>query len=90
MGKINIDEEIDKLIENHFDEENEFYRSYTDDSNKSLKEEIKELLDKEGITHKILEEEGFDSPGYSENALAVSFIDNDGKLKMKLVMLSFY
>ena len=52
-----------------------------------MEDEIKEALTKKGATFQIEYEDGVDSAGYSNAFLAIAYIETDGSLGLKTVLL---
>lgn len=42
------------------------------------------------IKFKIEEEEGFDSPGYAEDFMAIAFLDENDELQLLTVLFEYY
>lgn len=52
-----------------------------------MDEEIKSALEEKGIQFEIGFEDGFSSPGYDNDFLAIAWIEADGTLELKTVLL---
>lgn len=52
-----------------------------------MKDEIKKALTEKGATFQIEFENGFDSAGYGNDFLAIAYIETDGSLGLKTVLL---
>lgn len=52
-----------------------------------MEKELEEVLTEKGVEHVIETEEGFSSPGYDNNFLAVAYIEEDGTLGLRTVLL---
>lgn len=85
-----IRELINQIIEKYYRDEEEYYSSYRydeDDNEFGMKDEIKKALTEKGATFQIEFEDGFDSAGYCNDFLAIAYIETDGSLGLKTVLL---
>lgn len=85
-----IRELINQIIEKYYRDEEEYYSSFRyDEENHTfeMKDEIKEALTEKGATFQIEFENGFDSAGYGNDFLAIAYIETDGSLGLKTVLL---
>lgn len=81
---------IEEIIEKYYREDGEYYsRDREDESGNDLEmdEEIKSALEEKGIQFKIGFEDGFSSPGYDNDFLAIAWIEADGTLELTTVLL---
>lgn len=81
---------IEEIIEKYYLEDGEYYSKYREDeSGNDLKmdEEIKSALEEKGIQFEIGFEDGFSSCAYDNDFLAVAWIEADGTLELKTVLL---
>lgn len=89
-----VENKIDEIIEKYWHEDDAYYssRRETEDEYFSMSDELKEFCESNGIDYEIQEVEGFDSPGYGINFLAIAFKINNGnnfgsKMGLKTVAL---
>lgn len=85
-----IGEVINQIIEKYYRDEEEYYSSYRYDEDNNefgMKDEIKKALTEKGATFQIEFEDGFDSAGYCNDFLAIAYIETDGSLGLKTVLL---
>ena len=52
-----------------------------------MNEEIKSALEEKGIQFEVGFEDGFSSPGYDNDFLAIAWIEADGTLELETVLL---
>ena len=81
---------IEEIIEKYYRDEEEYYSSFRYDEENhmvGMKDEIKEVLTEKGATFQIEFEDGFDSCGYCNDFLAIAYIETDGSLGLKTVLL---
>lgn len=81
---------IEEIIEKYYRESDEYYSRYREDENGNdfeMDEEIKSALEEKGIQFEIRFENGFSSSGYDNDFLAVAWIEADGTLGLKTVLL---
>lgn len=81
---------IGEIIEKYYRDEEEYYSSYRYDEDNNefgMKDEIKKALTEKGATFQIEFEDGFDSAGYCNDFLAIAYIETDGSLGLKTVLL---
>ena len=55
-----------------------------------IKDELTEYFTTLNIKFKIEEEEGFDSPGYAEDFMAIAFFDENDELQLLTILFEFY
>lgn len=87
IGKI-----IDDIVQKYYNEDEEYYEEYRkDEENKNLcmKKELEEVLMKKGVEYVITTEEGFSFPGYDNNFLAVAYVEEDGTLGLRTVLIEY-
>lgn len=80
---------INEIKEKYYNEGEEYYSGYrydNEDKEFEMEEEIHKALEKKGIKHAIEKEYGFDSPGYSNDFLAIAYIEN-GELGLETILL---
>ena len=85
-----IGEVINQIIEKYYRDEEEYFSScrYNEENHSvEMEDEIKEALTKKGATFQIEYEDGVDSAGYSNDFLAIAYIETDGSLGLKTVLL---
>ena len=88
-----IKEKIKEIIEKYYHEEEEYYSEfrYDDEENEFwMKKELEEFLKENRITYQINEEDGFDSPGYSNEFFALSYLDENGNLELETVVWEIF
>lgn len=75
-----VESSIDEIIEKYWNEEDEYYSSDRETESEciDMADELKEFCGSNGIDYELQEEEGFDSPGYEVNFLAIAFKVNNG------------
>lgn len=81
---------IEEIIEKYYRESDEYYSRYREDENGNdfeMDEEIKSALEEKGIQFEIRFEYGFSSSSYDNDFLAVAWIEADGTLGLKTVLL---
>lgn len=81
---------IEEIIEKYYRDEEEYYSScrYNEENHMvGMEDEIKEALTKKGATFQIEYEDGCDLAGYSNAFLAIAYIETDGSLGLKTVLL---
>lgn len=81
---------IEEIIEKYYRDEEDYYSScrYNEENHRAeMEDEIKEALTKKGATFQIEYEDGFDSAGYGNDFLAIAYIETDGSLGLKTVLL---
>ena len=82
--------EIEEIIERYYHKEEEYYSSvrYDEEENEFLmKEELEEYCKKNNIKYELTIEDGFDSPGYENEFLAIAYLDEKNVLQLKTVIL---
>lgn len=85
-----IRELIEKIIEKYYRKINEYYSRYREDEDGNdfeMDEEIKSALEEKGIQFEIRFEDGFSSCAYDNDFLAIAWIEADGTLELKTVLL---
>lgn len=85
-----IEEIISEIIEKYFDEKEEYYSEYrydSEDNEFNMKKELEEALTEKGVKFIIGMEDGFSSPGYDNDFLAIAYIDENGSLGLETVLL---
>lgn len=85
-----IRELINQIIEKYYRDEEDYYSSsrYNEENHRvEMEDEIKEALTEKGATFQIEFENGFDSAGYGNDFLAIAYIETDGSLGLKTVLL---
>lgn len=86
-----IKEIINGIVERYYREDENYYGKYRyndgDGKEFNMKKELEEALTENGIKYIIKEEEGFSSPGYDNDFLAVAYIDENGSLGLETVLL---
>lgn len=81
---------IEEIIEKYYRESDEYYSRYRKDEDGNdfkMDEEIKSALEEKGIQFEIGFEDGFSSPGYDNDFLAIAWIEADGTLELTTVLL---
>ena len=81
---------IEEIIEKYYRKSDEYYSRYREDEDGNdfeMDEEIKSALEEKGIQFEVGFEDGFSSPGYDNDFLAVTWIEADGTLELKTVLL---
>ena len=86
--------DIEKIIEKYWDEDEEYYSSmrYEGENEEEfwMKKELEEYFEKTGTSYQINKEDGFDSPGYANEFLAIAYIDENNKLQLHTVTLECF
>lgn len=85
-----IRELIEEIIERYYQESGEYYSGYREDEDGNyfeMDEEIKSALEEKGIQFEIRFEDGFSSCAYDNDFLAIAWIEADGTLELKTVLL---
>lgn len=81
---------IEEIIEKYYREGDEYYSRYREDEDENdfeMDEEIKSALEEKGIQFEIGFEDGFSSCAYNNDFLAIAWIEADGTLELKTVLL---
>lgn len=92
-----VESDVEEIIEKYWHEEDEYYSKYRYAENEtefSMVDELQEYMEKNNIDHKILEEDGFGSPGYSNDFMAIAYKVNNGnnfgsRLGLKTVVFEY-
>ena len=89
-------EKIEEIIEKYYHEDEEYYSSFRyetieeDTKEFEMKKELKEYLNETSVIYKIHEEDGFDSPGYANEFLAIAYLDENNELQLHTVTLECF
>ena len=81
---------IEEIIKKYYRESDEYYSRYREDeygNDFEMDEEIKSALEEKGIQFKIGFKDGFSSCAYDNDFLAIAWIEADGTLELKTVLL---
>lgn len=81
---------IEEIIEKYYRKIDEYYSRYREDKDGNdfeMGEEIKSALEEKGIQFEIRFEDGFSSCAYDNDFLAIAWIEADGTLELKTVLL---
>lgn len=81
---------INEIIERYFRSDDEYYGEYRYDDEENefnMKDELEKALTEKGIKHVIGTEDGFSSPGYDNDFLAVAYMEEDGSIGLVTVLL---
>ena len=83
--------DIQSIIDSYLDE-NDYYNRTRESKNgdSDIKDELTEYFTTLNIKFKIEEEEGFDSPGYAEDFMAIAFLDENDELQLLTVLFEYY
>ncbi|GEM_PF-3527045 len=83
--------DIQAIIDSYLDE-NDYYNRTRESKNGNIdiKNELTEYFTTLNIKFKIEEEEGFDSPGYAEDFMAIAFLDENDELQLLTVLFEYY
>ena len=83
--------DIQAIIDSYLDE-NDYYNRTRESKNGNIdiKDELTEYFTTLNIKFKIEEEEGFDSPGYAEDFMAIAFFDENDELQLLTIIFEFY
>ena len=85
-----MEKDIEKIIEKYWDADEEYYSSmrYEGENEEEfwMKKELEEYFEKTGTSYKINKEDGFDSPGYENEFLAIAYIDENTTLQLRTVV----
>lgn len=83
--------DIQSIIDSYLDE-NDYYNRTRESKNGNIdiKDELTEYFTTLNIKFKIEEEEGFDSPGYAEDFMAIAFLDENDELQLLTVLFEYY
>ncbi len=85
--------EIEEIIEKYFHKEEEYYSSvrYDEEENEFwMKDELEEYCKKNNIKYELTIEDGFDSPGYANEFLAIAYLDKKNVLQLKTVVFEWF
>mgnify|MGYP000678781204 CR=1 FL=1 len=81
---------IEEIIEKYYRKIDEYYSRYREDEDGNdfeMDEEIKSALEEKGMQFEIRFEDGFSSCAYDNDFLAIAWIEADGALELKTVLL---
>lgn len=81
---------ISEIIEKYFNVNGRYYGEYrydSEDNEFNMKKELEEVLTEKGVKFIIEMENGFSSPGYDNDFLAIAYIDENGSLGLETVLL---
>jgi hypothetical protein len=83
--------DIQSIIDSYLDE-NDYYNRTRESKNGNIdiKDELTEYFTTLNIKFKIEEEEGFDSPEYAEDFMAIAFFDENDELQLLTVLFEYY
>ena len=83
--------DIQAIIDSYLDE-NDYYNRTRESKNGNIdiKNELTEYFTTLNIKFKIEEEEGFDSPVYAEDFMAIAFLDENDELQLLTVLFEYY
>lgn len=83
--------DIQAIIDSYLDE-NDYYNRTRESKNGNIdiKDELTEYFTTLNIIFKIEEEEGFDSPGYAEDFMAIAFLDENNELQLLTILFECY
>lgn len=98
---VNIKDKVKEIISKYYNKNKEYYKEYytkfryekDDKSNEKeiyLKDELEKLFKENNIPYKISEEDGYDSPGYSNDFMAITYIDNNGNIELETIVFEFF
>lgn len=85
-----VKEIISEIVEKYFKEDEEYYSEYrydSEDNEFNMKKELEEALTEKGVKFIIEMEDGFFSPGYDNDFLAIAYINENGSLGLETVLL---
>ena len=88
-------EKIEKIIEKYESEEcgEKYYTDvrYDEDENEFwMKDELEEFCKENNLIYKLKKEEGFSSPAYDNEFLALSYLDENGNLQLHTVVIETF
>lgn len=87
-------QKIEEIIEKYWDDDEEYYSSmrYEGENEKEfwMKKELEEYFEKTGTSYQINKEDGFDSPSYANEFLAIAYIDENNELQLHTVTLECF
>lgn len=92
-----VENKVEEIVENYWYEDDECYSKYRYNENEtefSMVDELQEYMEKNNIDFKIFEENGFNSPGYSNDFMAIAYKVNNGnnygsQLGLKTVVFGY-
>lgn len=76
VDKDKIEEELEKIADKYWDDNEEYYQylRYDDDDDEfEIQKELCRYLDRNKIEYKVQKVDGFDSCGFSEDFLAIAY-----------------
>lgn len=83
--------DIENIIEKYLNENNCYHATReSENGDIEIKDELTEYFTTLNIKFKIEEEEGFDSPGYAEDFMAIAFFDENDELQLLTVLFEYY
>ena len=79
--------DVENIMDSYLDE-NDCYNVTRKSKNGeiNIKDELTEYFTTHNIKFKIEEEEGFDSPGYAEDFMAIAFLDENNELQLLTIL----
>lgn len=89
-----MEEKIEKIIEKYWDDNEEYYSSVRyegeDENEFWLKDELELFLKETGVKYQIKKEDGFDSPGYENEFLALAYMNENNELKLHTIVMECF
>lgn len=87
---------VEEIVEKYWHERDKYYSKYRHDENKTFNivDELKTYMEKNNIDFKIVKENGYDSPGYSNDFMAIAYKVSNGnnfgsQLGLKTVVFEY-
>ena len=92
LGRRNrmVKDVINEIIERYFRDDDDYYGEYRYDDEENefnMKEELEKALTEKGIKYSIKKENGYSSPAYDNDFLAVAYMEEDGSIGLITVLL---
>ena len=83
--------DVENIIEKYLDEKDCYNTTReSENGNIEIKDELTEYFITHNLNFKIEEEEGFDSPGYAEDFMAIAFLDENNELQLLTILFEWY
>lgn len=83
--------DVNNIIEKYYREKDEYYTRHRYDGNNQevyMDDELRKYFEDNDITYDISLEDGFDSPGYAVDFMAVAF-EHEGNLCLRTVVFKY-
>ena len=88
-----IIELVNEIIKKYYHSDDNCYTAHrydSDDNEIYLKDELLEMFANHSISFRISEIDGYDSSGFSEDFMALSFLDENNELQLISLIFEYY